>query len=190
MGLPRRLWDQLSPWLQRVTLSATEKALPHLLHEGLCDVPVYENGQHVGPCINQPVLKCDMCGRKCCLDHCRIDQYWDGVCYACLMEFAATKRVQEVPPPGPRPWERAAEQPTPEQQQRAERAAVRAAHRMIGVRIDASDAEVKAALKQKLASCHPDRVQSERAKLKAEERFKQLQDAYRVIMKSRGQAAA
>lgn len=198
-GVPSRVWQDLGPWLQRLTLNATRRWLPRMTASEPCQVPMYRAGEMIGDCTNFAVAQCDVCGAPCCLDHCRVDQYGDAICYLCCMGAVEARRKRQhhehthehhhhgsASEGGHAYWgPKGAPAPeTPEQQQ----AALRAAYRMLGVSRSASDEELKAALRKQLAKWHPDRQKSEKRKLESEKRFKEIQDAYRLIEKSRAAA--
>lgn len=194
-GTVGKVLSQLGPWTQRLVMNASEKWLPRLMSPSPCDVPHHHRGRPTGPCHNQALPSCMICGRACCLDHCLMDQFADAVCYLCVMEMAQTKRATAAANgeagPGPFPWE----QGTPggnggSTQEQADRAALRAAYRTLGVRMDATDEELKVALRAKLGKSHPDRATGEKAKAKAEARFKEINAAFEVIMKDRARRQA
>lgn len=192
-GLPQRVWQQLGPWTQRLLINSTEKWLPRLVSPAVCEVPIYERGQSKGPCHNQGLAQCDVCGRACCLNHCRIDQHADAVCYMCVIEAHQARRAAgHAPPPGTRPWERgpSGDNGAGQSQREVDAATLRAAYRMLGVRKDASDEELKAALRQQLGKWHPDKHRGEKAKQRAEERFKEIQTAHKVVTRARAKERA
>lgn len=197
-GVPKRVWAQLNPWLRQLVLNATGKWLPRVTANVPCQVPVYRQRAPIGPCQNNAVALCDVCGRMTCLDHCRVDQFGDAICYLCIMEAMQRRDAAgETPPPnrGQPPWEREEEHEhhahaPPGAPSQADQAAVRAAYRMLGVRQAATDEELKAALKAKLARWHPDKFKSESRKQQAEEKFKQIQAAYEVIQRFRARTRA
>jgi len=193
-GTAGKVLAQLGPWTQRLFINASDKWLPRLMSPATCEVPHHHRGRPAGPCYQQAMPTCMICKRPCCLDHCLVDQFGDAVCYLCVMEMAHSKRAEAaangVPGPGPFPWEQGPPNGNGKStQEQANKAAVRAAYRTLGVAMSCTDDELRSALRLKLAKNHPDRVKGERAKAKAEERFKEINAAYEIIMKSRGKGA-
>ena len=195
-GVPARVWQQLSPWLQQLTLNAANKWMPRVTAGFPCQVPIYRSRVPVGPCTNHAVALCDVCGKSVCLDHCRVDQFGDAICYLCIMEAMRRQDATgAVPPPGRRQPGCDAQEEEPSRPRAAtaaqvNKAALRAAYRMLGVRSTASDAELNRAYRRALAKHHPDRFTDEREKSAAEEKFKEIQAAFVVITKSRTGAKA
>lgn len=191
-GLPQRIWEQLGPWTQRLLVNSTEKWLPRLMVDTVCEVPIYRGGKAAGPCHNHGLTQCMVCQRVCCLDHCLIDQHAAAMCYMCalgtLQSARATATANGQMPPGPLPWEQGARGGNGAgRQAEVDRAALRAACRLLNVRMDASEDEIKMALRHQLGKWHPDRHRGEKAKEHAEQRFKEVQMAYDVVMRARAQ---
>lgn len=176
-GTPGRIWEELRPWLARLALNAAPKWLPRLAYGFPCKVPVYAHGAPVGPCVRAAVGVCEVCQAPCCLDHSRIDQYGDAICYLCIAEAIRAKRgaAGERPPP--------AQKPRPSAQD------VRWARRVLDVKADTDWEEVRRQHRKLSAKWHPDVHTGEKAKAKAEEKFKELQRAFEVLDKARQEAA-
>jgi hypothetical protein len=154
----------------------------------------------MGPCTNHALCTCDVCGKSACLDHCRVDQFGDAICYLCVIDAIQSRAASGQPGPadrGPAGWERddvyeqrhapgngaGRRPPAPDE------AAVRAAYRMLGVKRSATGEELRSALKAKLGRWHPDKFKSDAQKARAEQRFKEIQAAFEVIERSRREAA-
>lgn len=174
--MPRRIWDELSPWLARFAGSTAEKWLPMLLQAQACRVPRMHDGVAF-PCENHAVTKCDCCQEPVCVHHARVDQYGDGICYLCVAGAIRAKRgaagagayagPREAPPvPGD-----------------VVRTLVSKSLRVLKVKRGATWEEVKKAHRTLSGEHHPDRVQDEKAKKKAEERFKEVQIAFQALEK-------
>lgn len=196
-GVPQRVWDELTPWLQRLAISASKKWAPRIGLEMKCDVPVYRGGAPVADCEAQALAVCDVCERNVCLNHCRIDQHGDAVCYLCLMDMMAAKQAGghagSVPHDANWPWG-AHEPHEPKRKRRTPRgdpneAALRAAYKVLQVSPDAPDDEIRAQRRTLLGEWHPDKHQGERAKARAEAKFKEINNAYDLVMKARQKAA-
>lgn len=76
--------------------SATQKWLPRISAEILCEIPVRRRGSLVGECDHFGVAPCDVCGRATCLQHGRIDAAGDIICFECI------KDAQQLVPPARR----------------------------------------------------------------------------------------
>jgi hypothetical protein len=199
-GVPQQVWGQLQPWLQQFVINAAGKWLPRVTAAFPCQVPVYRQRVRVGSCQNHAVAVCDVCGRSACLDHCRVDQFGDAICYICVMEAMQRRDAAGEPPPpnrGHAAWDRGgsshASENGPDVSQ-VDAATVRAAYRMLGVKQSATDKELKSALRQKLGRWHPDKFENDtKAKqVQAAKRFKEIKTAYDVIQhhRQRDKAAA
>jgi hypothetical protein len=195
-GVPGRVWQDLGPWLERLSMNATKRWLPRMMQSTPCQVPMYSHGEVVGECTQYAVAQCDVCGKQSCLQHCRVDQYGDAICYLCCMEAVQARRAREqhdhahdaVDQGGRAYWgpKGAPPPPTPESQA----AALRAAYRLLHVSRKATDEELRQALRAELGKSHPDHQRTPADKARAEKRFKEIQDAFRIIETSRkGQAA-
>jgi hypothetical protein len=176
-GVPGRILDELRPWFARLAVNAAPKWLPRLAYGFPCSVPVYRNGEPVHACPGSAVASCDVCGEPCCLDHARIDQYGDAICYLCVVEAVRAKRAgarasraeqQGPPPPGPAP--------TSEKE-------LAWARKLLAVKKDADWEEIRAAHRKLSAKWHPDKFSTKgpAAYAKAEQTFKEVQRAFDVL---------
>lgn len=169
-GVPKRIWDEMRPWLSRLAIHAAPKWLPRLSFGFPCHVPIYQHGKPVAGCSRAAIAVCDVCAQPCCLDHARIDQFGDGICYMCVAEAIRMRQTA-----GPR------EKPKIEEQ--ADRQTLKWARKMVGVKADTPWEEVRAAHRRMSAKHHPDRVRGEKEKARAEEKFKEVQRAFEVLLR-------
>jgi len=195
-GVSQRMWSQLGPWVRQLVMHAADKWIARATAEFPCQVPLYRGGVHLGSCSESAVTVCDVCGRSACLNHCRVDQFGDAICYGCIFEAMRRRDAAGQAPPANRgrtPWDRGGPQQPQEPEvgaPDAEQAALKAAYRLLGVRPSATDDELKGALKRKLARWHPDRFKTEAKKSEAEKQFKEAQAAYEVIRRGRDRKVA
>lgn len=179
---PARIWEELRPWMLRLAVNAAPKWLPVLAVGVSCEVPIYQGGAPVGPCLCRSIGSCDVCHRSCCLNHARIDQHGDAICYLCVSD--AVRRSVRAETPG------GSSQGAPPPPAGPTEDELRWARRQLGVPKTASWAEVERAYKQKLRKHHPDLQRTEATKAKAEARFKECRKAYDLLRRSREQEAA
>jgi|SRR5882672_8737311 len=194
-GVHLRVWNELRPWVGNLVPAATRKWLPRIGAGSPCEIPVLRRGIPVGACEHFGVIACDVCRKLVCLDHCRIDQHGDGICYVCVADaIHAVPPVQrerarqaaggKAPPPGSPPRDApppADGKPTPEQ--------ILVALKALGLRRGAKWEQVKAAHRKLSAANHPDRAKGIRAKTAAEARFVEVQKAYDLLKKVYPEAA-
>lgn len=187
-GVPGRIWDQLGPWFARLVVNAAPKWLPRLSFAFPCSVPVFSGGKFQHACPKPAVAACDVCGKPCCLDHSRIDQLGDAICYACVIE-AVQRRVQaQGGAPAPKPPEdaRPPERPPPTP------AEVTWARKQLGVKRTTPWEEVRARHRKLLGKWHPDRHRSAgpAAEAAADAKFKEIDRAFGILSRSRDQKEA
>ncbi len=77
--------QQLKEWGAHLTKNALLKWSVTALTPTPCDCPE-RAGKHSIPCSSLAVLRCDACGRPCCMAHARIDYMGDGICEVCIIE--------------------------------------------------------------------------------------------------------
>jgi hypothetical protein len=176
-GMPGRIWDELRPWFGRLVVNAAPKWLPRLSFGFACSVP-----QPTGAACQRPAIAaCDVCGQPCCLDHARIDQYGDAICYRCCIEAIRRKQAERAgePQPGPAPpgGHAHATPPTPDKD-------LQWARKTLGVKKGADWEEVRAAHRKMSAKWHPDRHPGT-GYAAAEDKFKQVQRAFGLLVKER-----
>lgn len=175
-GVPGRIWDEVRPWISNLVRHAAPKWLPRLSFGFPCTLPK-PNGH---ACPRPAIAACDACGRPCCLDHARIDQWGDAICYACCWEAqqrkqaeraAAAGRAQGQPPPNQ------AAAPIPEKE-------LTWARRTLGVKKTTEWEEVRTAHRRMSAKWHPDRHPGD-GYAAAEQKFKDVQRAFELLSKER-----
>lgn len=181
-GMPGRIWDELRPWFGRLVVNAAPKWLPRLSFGFACSVP-----QPTGAACPRPAIAaCDVCQQPCCLDHARIDQYGDAICYRCCIEAIRRKQAEragEVPPGHGQGGHahaghgHGAPPPTPEKE-------LAWARKTLGVKKGADWEEVRAAHRRTSAKWHPDRHQGA-GYAAAEQKFKDVQRAFDLLTKER-----
>jgi hypothetical protein len=191
-GVSERIWDELRPWFARLAVNAAPKWLPNIAFGSPCSVPVYQAGRPIGPCYKSAITTCDACGEPCCLDHSRIDQFGDAICYLCVVEAVKYRRATDMVNGGRRPRERMAsggarpEEPPPKP---APLEDATWARKVLSVNRESPWEEVRQAHRKLSGKWHPDRHQSDAAKEKAEEKFKRVQRAFSVLTKDRDEKA-
>lgn len=177
-GVPGRIWDELRPWFGRLAINAAPKWLPRLSFGFACQVPRPDGS----PCPRPAIAACDVCQEPCCLDHARIDQYGDGICYLCCIEAIRRKQAEragqpyESPPAGQAP-PGAAPPPSPA-------AELAWARKTLGVKKSAEWEEVRGAHRKMSAKWHPDRHPGP-GYAAAEQKFKDVQRAFDLLTKER-----
>lgn len=182
-GVPGRIWDELRPWLARLAVNAAPKWLPRLMFGFPCAVPVYQGGRPVARCAKNAVASCDACGEACCLDHARIDQFGDAICYLCVASLVNERR-NGAAPEEPQPPPPAAETPGPSAKD------LTWARRMLKVTKDDSLDEVRASHRRLSGKWHPDRHRAPAANAKAEQKFKDVQRAFDLLQRDYEQQEA
>jgi hypothetical protein len=181
-GVPGRIWDEVRPWLANLVKHAAPKWLPRLSFGFACTLPRPDGYA----CPRPAVAACDACGRPCCLDHARIDQWGDAICYACCWEIGQQKRAERAGgggPQGPRaPHEHAHQAPNqpppiPEKE-------LTWARRTLGVKKGVEWDDVRTAHRKLSAKWHPDRHPGDGCAA-AEQKFKDVQRAFDLLTKER-----
>lgn len=177
-SMPARVWQDLRPWIGRLVVNASEKWLLRIALGLPCQVPVYEGGVAVSPCPGHAVAACDVCGRTCCLNHARVDQHGDAICYLCVVDAVRRARGEA----------QSSGQKTADDISRdAERLA---ALMELGCKPSATWEQIHAAHKKLSFDHHPDRQRTDRQKAKSAERFRSVQAAFKVLEKQREQDVA
>jgi len=177
-GVSGRIWEELRPWLSKLALHAAPKWLPRLSFGFPCQVPIYQGGAPHGPCHRPAIAACDVCQQPCCLDHARIDQFGDAICYLCVAEAIRSSKRSTADRSGA---------PAPDADHEANMAWAR---KMIGVKAETPWLDVKSAHRKLSAKWHPDRHRGEKAQAKAEARFKEIQRAFEVLRRAQEKEAA
>jgi len=178
-GVPGRIWDEVRPWIGNLVRHAAPKWLPRLSFGFPCTLP--RPDRH--PCPRPAIAACDACGRPCCLDHARIDQWGDAICYACCWEAQQRKHVERMAAAaGARPHAHADQAPpdpppVPEKE-------LTWARRTLGVKKATEWEEVRVAHRRLSAKWHPDRHPGD-GYAAAEQKFKDVQRAFELLTKER-----
>ena len=167
------VWAQLKPWLGRITTNCVVKWVPRAASQMPCQIPHYDNGLPVGPCANNALESCLVCGKAVCLNHAFVDgQQGDAICYLCVVAARAGDPKKEAPPPPPPPHEEAQREPDARAEAQAKAWWARGT---LGVQEGVSWADVKVQYKKLSSQFHPDRPNGD------EQRFKDVQMAYDVL---------
>lgn len=182
-GMPRRIWDELGPWMGQFTQAAAAKWLPFLADGHPCKVPVLRSGVDF-PCTNHAIGPCDACGRPACIHHAMVDQHGGIGCYLCMAEVMRAKRGK-IPPPADSADRRP---PVPDE---VAQMRVRRALGLLGLADGATWEAIKRRHRKLLAEHHPDKQRTEAAKAAAERRYKEVSEAYMDLERfyKKGQAA-
>lgn len=198
-GTHIKVWNELRPWIATLGPSAARKWLPQIAADTRCEVPVIRrNTRH--DCENFGIATCDVCHRPVCLEHGRIDQHGDAICYMCVAEAmqvlpplqrerarqgGARQQQQRRPPAGDQQRSKQSHDHPPPNQQEAAKAAAKAneawALGVLGLKPSASWEEVQKAHRTLSAKYHPDKQRVEAKKAEAERRFKDVQRAREVM---------
>lgn len=164
------VWSQLKPWLARITTNGVLKWIPRAASQLPCQIPQYENGFPVGPCVSHALETCLVCGRPVCLNHAFLEgQEGNAVCYLCVVQ------MRERTTPGS--TQQAKQEPPPQAPDARVAAAQKAwwARGVLNVQEGVSWAEVKKQHRALSAQYHPDKSTGD------ERRFKDIQTAYDTL---------
>ncbi len=85
--------EQLKEWGSHLTKNALSKWPMAIVAPTPCACPVFTGGNSK-PCEWLAVVKCDACGRPCCLAHARVDYAAEAICAVCIV--GAKERAQAV----------------------------------------------------------------------------------------------
>lgn len=170
----RQALADIQPWVSRMVTQAVPRWLAEAAQTTQCAVPEMRRGAYVGPCVLSGVASCDVCGRSVCLNHARVDQFGDAICYLCVAE--AVQRSG-------RTWTDARDRkPAPSPSEVAQACAV------LEVDESADLDAIKTAHRKQSAKWHPDKHRTPAAKAKAEARFKAVQHAFDVLQRHRSES--
>jgi len=181
-SMHRRIWTELGPWLQSLTMEAAPKWLSQLAAQQACHCAALEHGvpQH---CQRIAVVTCTLCRGATCLEHAFIDRTGDAICYVCA------SRVMASVGPGARPPAQQRPPPPPHVPDITKELAW--ARKQLKVGVFATLQELHTAHRQLSAHWHPDRYRTEAQKANAERRFKEIQRAFELLKKDlEGRSAA
>lgn len=179
-GVPGRIWDEVRPWLGNLVRHAAPKWLPRLSFGFPCTLP--RPDRH--PCPRPAIAACDACGRPCCLDHARIDQWGDAICYACCWEVQQIKMAQRAAAAGGQVNGEDARQQMPNEPPPIPEKELAAARRTLGVKKSDDWQTVERSYKKLLAKWHPDRHPGA-GYADAEAKFKAVRRAFDLLTQER-----
>jgi DnaJ domain len=197
-GAHQRIWGDLKPWLANLGPAATRKWLPRIASGDLCEVPIMRRGHKEGDCQNFGIAVCDVCKKPVCLQHSRIDQFGDAICYTCVAEavqvLPAMQRERarngSAPPPRQQQARQQRQEPPPQPKHGPSPEQVMAALGVLGLKPGAKFEAVKAAHRKISALNHPDKHKTKKAKDAAHARFVEVQKAFEVLKTVMGERAA
>jgi len=172
-GMPRRIWDELGPWMAGFTQTAAAKWLPYLANARPCKVPVLRSGVEF-PCTNHAIGPCDACARPTCIHHGMVDQHGAIACYLCISETVRQKRGKFQAPPPPKDSDDRRPPIAPEVA--AER--VSRALATLGLKRGVAWEVIEKKRRKLLAESHPDKQRNTLDKEWAEKRYKEIGEAY------------
>lgn len=156
---------QLRPWVQRLSLSAMPRWIPHLAAGMQCHVATQDpSNPGFQRCTNVGCGPCVFCRQTTCLEHSFVAGSGELICFACVAKHPAAQGNADPPPRA-----RAAE---PSQ------AEIVAAYKVLGIPKDAwgNWEAVNAAYKKRVLKAHPDQGGSA-------EKFRKIQGAYELLKK-------
>lgn len=168
-----RVWQELSPWIRDLVGRASLKWVERLGAGEPCHI-VTQDPAPARRCTNAAIAHCIACRRATCLRHSFVDGSGEAICFACV---SGVLHERGAPPP---PHSNGAARKPREDE-------LRAARKLLKVGVNASWDDVRAQYRKLSAKWHPDRVQGEAAKVKAEAKFKEIQNAYDVLKREYGQ---
>lgn len=169
-----RVWREISPWLRDLMQLAGVKWLERLAADVKCQVARRDKDGVAHVCLNASVLECLVCHRPICIRHAFIDSSGEGVCFPCVGgQMHATGHV-------PKDHEPAKSNGKPDGEE------IGWARKTLKVKASASWDDVRAAWRKQSAKHHPDRVQDDDAKIKAEAKFKDVQKAFEMLKQHYG----
>jgi hypothetical protein len=149
--------DQLREWGGHLTRHALEKWAFAVIAPTPCEAPRPGHER----CGNRALATCDLCGRRVCLAHARIDYLADAICEPCIGEAKARVRGGARPAAGDQK--------------------IKEAFRVLRLSPTASHEQVKKQYKALVVRYNADRPQSDRQRLKNTERLVRINEAYGVL---------
>jgi len=175
--------EQLKEWGSHLTKNALSKWTVSVMSPTACDSPDVSSGRP-RQCPSYAVVKCDVCGRPCCLAHARVDYMGDAICEVCIGEAKGRARTSagyarphahDAPPP--------AAAPPPGM-------SVQAALKALKLTQDATWPQIKSQYRKLVVKYNADRPQSDRQRTLNVERLKKINVAFEVLRKVYEQKAA
>jgi hypothetical protein len=85
--------EQVQQWGTALLTNAVRVWPGNLAHQVVCESPDVRGGKR-RLCRNLSIVVCDVCGRRCCLEHVRIDYYAGAICEPCIGEAKARQRAK------------------------------------------------------------------------------------------------
>ena len=181
--------EQLKEWGAHLTRNALSKWTVSMMTPTPCDSPDVSSGRPLA-CASFAVVKCDVCGRPCCLAHSRVDYMGDAICEVCIGEAKARRRSTAWADGGPAPYSRphagqprreGRAEPPPPQESRSGQMSRAEALRALKLKSGASWTQIKSQYRKLVLKHNADRPQTDTERLKNTERLKRLNEAYSVL---------
>jgi DnaJ-domain-containing protein 1 len=176
------IMEQLHQWGSRLTDSALRKWPAAILAPTMCDSPDVSTGRPK-PCKSHATVRCDVCGRPCCLAHARVDYMADAICEVCIGEAKARARSATG----------GYKRPAYDQGAPASPSGMSAAEALKALKLSqgATWQQIKAQYRKLAVKHNVDRPQSEKQRAMNVERLKKINAAYAVLreMHERKEAA-
>lgn len=166
------VWKQLKPWFASISTKGALRWIPRAATQLPCQVPYFEFGVPIAPCVHSAVDTCVVCGKPVCLSHSFANDQGELVCYLCVASLKEwkdpkgthehAKKSEQAPPP-PNPREAAKQQAW-------------WARGVLGIQEGVSWETVRKQYRTLSAQYHPDNKKSGNEKV-----FKDVQRAYDVL---------
>lgn len=160
---------QLKEWGSHLTKNALEKWTIAIVAPTACDCPDMSRGK-ARPCEWLAIVKCDACGRPCCLAHARVDYAAEAICEVCIVEAKARARERGGYVPGV-----AAEPPRPGVMTPGQ------ALKALKLPVGATWEQIRRQYRRLAVKYSADRPQSEKMRAANTERLKKINAAYEVL---------
>jgi hypothetical protein len=191
---------QLKEWGSHLTKNALSKWSVSVMSPVACDSPDVSSGRPQ-TCPSFAVVKCDVCGRPCCLAHARVDYMGDAICEVCIGEAKVRRRTSSWADGGPTPYARPhAGEPRAERKGRAEppppaQSAPGVMSRAEALRVlklpkNSTWLQTKTQYRKLVLKHNADRPQSDAERERNTERLKKINAAYSVLKGHYEQKAA
>jgi hypothetical protein len=174
--------EQLKEWGSHLTKNALSKWTFAVMSPTPCASPDVSTGRPRA-CRSYAVVKCDVCGRPCCLAHSRVDYMADAICEVCIGETKARKRAEG--------WTNGRqESPPPPAQQAPGGMSVAMALKALKMPPRSNWEQIKRQYRKLVLKYNADRPQSDRQRALNVERLKKFNVAYEVLRREYEQKAA
>jgi hypothetical protein len=159
-----------------------------------CGLEVRRPDGGTGLCGLPAIAACCVCGKTVCLDHAMVSPS-EVVCASCIVvakaRFAASRQANGGQATGDRgrPFGFVDPQEAPPPRSSSPQAATaeerRAALRVLKLKLDATDDEIRVAYKKLAFENHPDRARGERERASKQKRLNEINRAYDLLTKQR-----